>query len=148
MARWKTDLPMTDEDDACCDEGDVVFDNGECWFYGTVEDDRLIIHDFTALDKELIRARSGVGRRACEALRPYFSEIVANGVGELPEEGGPFLEQPAFLFWRAMLVEGLVDAIIPTFHDRGIDRHNLREEHRTPLGVFVPADGLLPERLP
>jgi hypothetical protein len=139
---------MTDEDDACCDEGDVVFDNGECWFYGSVEGGRLTIHDFTAIDETLVRARSGIGRRACEALRPYFNEIVANGVGEMPADAGPYLEQPAFLFWRAMLVEGLVDSIIPTFHNGSIDRINISEEHRTPFGVFVPADGLMLESRP
>lgn len=140
--RWKDSLPMTDEHAACVDEGDVVFDNGECWFYGTVEGDRLVIHDLIAVDKSMIRGRTGVGRRACEAIRPFFAEIVASGVGEDPEHAGPLPMQPPFLFWRAMLVEGLVDAIIPTFHDRGIDRGNLFDEHVTSLGTFVPADGL------
>jgi hypothetical protein len=143
---WRENLPMTDEDDACIDEGDVVFDNGECYFYGTVEGDRLVIHDFVATDKNLAGARTGVGRRACESLRPYFGEIVASGVGEDPNSVGPFIGQPPFLFWRAMLVEGLVDSIIPTFHDSSIDRGNLFAEHVTPLGIFVPGEGL--DRVP
>lgn len=148
MNDWKRDLPMTEDDDYCCDDGDVVFDNGECWFYGSVEGNRLVIHDFAAVDKKMIRGRSGIGRRACEAVRPYFSEIVASGVGEDPKHVGPYVEQPPFLFWRAMLVEGLIDMIIPTFHDRSIDRGNMDIEHRTPLGTFIPSEGLSLERKP
>lgn len=148
MQDWRDALPMTEDDDACCDEGDVVFDNGECWFYGTVEGERLVIHDFAATDRTLAGGRTGIGRRACEMLRPYFAEIVASGVGDHPQDAGPYLTQRPFLFWRAMLLEGLVDSIIPTFHDRSIDIDNLFEEHHTPLGVFVPGDGIGPERIP
>lgn len=110
---WRGELPMRGSDDG--DENDFEFDDGAVWFFCTVDGNSLVIHDLAAIDPAMRRARSGLGRRTCERLRPYFGEIVAAGVGE-PDE--PLEQQKPFLFWKAMLDEGLVDEIRAGFHDR------------------------------
>jgi hypothetical protein len=113
MNCWLTDLPMV-TDPSFDDENDVAFDDGEVYFFATVVRKRLVIHEFVAKEPGLQGARTGLGRKTCETIRPYFREIVASGVGdEIP--GAPLEEQAAYLFWKAMLDEGLVDEVIPTY---------------------------------
>lgn len=110
---WQEELPMVVSEDGD-DENDFDYIDDEVRFFGTVNDDRLVIHDLVALDRTKRGARSGIGRRLCERLRPYFSEIVASGVGEpFYESRMPIPEQKPFLFWKSMLDEGLIDEIIP-----------------------------------
>jgi hypothetical protein len=107
---WRTDLPMNVSENGD-DENDFDYDDGDIYFFATVDGDRLVIHDLIAKDEANRQGRSGLGRRICETLRPYFGEIVASGVGEYPAEIDIEQQKP-FLFWKAMLDEGLIDMII------------------------------------
>lgn len=119
---WRTDLPMVVSENGD-DENDFDYDDGEIWFFSTVDGDRLVIHDLIALNPDNRQGRTGLGRRTCETLRPYFGEIVASGVGEPGGEIGIEQQKP-FLFWKAMLDEGLIDAIIPMGGDEVVRRDN------------------------
>jgi hypothetical protein len=112
---WKDHLPMEVYEDGD-DENDFAYDDGVVWFFGTVNDDRLVIHDLTVKDRGLRQARTGLGRLTCQKLRPHFNEIIASGVGEfIPDV--PIEEQKPYLFWKAMLDEELIDGIIPMYGD-------------------------------
>ncbi|NTF17659.1 hypothetical protein G6L37_04550 [Agrobacterium rubi] len=133
-------LPMRYAPDLFTEEEDVAFDDGHVYFHGSVYDQRLEIHDLLTHDRDLRGARTGLGRKAMDAIRPHFQTIVACQVGE---DTAPVPEQPAFLFWRRMLVDGLIDAISIGYGDCVITRDNVGEEIRSCYGTFNPSDGLI-----
>lgn len=132
-------IPMRYAPDMFCDDEDVAYDDGNVFFHGSVFDDKLEIHDLIATTRALRGARSGIGRKAMETVRPHFDTIVACQVGD---DESPIPEQPAFLFWRGMLVDGLVDAISVGYGDAVITRENIHDEIRTCYGSFVPSVGM------
>jgi hypothetical protein len=134
-----SELPMRYAPDLYHEDEDVAFDNGEIFFHGSVVGTRLDIHDLHANDRAMRGARSGIGRRAIAQVRPHFETIVARQVGD---DISPVLEQPAFLFWRSMLVEGLIDGIAVGYSDEIVTRENLHEPIETCYGTFIPSDGL------
>lgn len=144
MTTWPENLPLRYDIEGTygSDEEDVVFDNGEVFFFGSVYKGELHIHEFFALDKALQKARTGAGRRALEEVRPYFLSIsprqVATDLRENP--GMTVLEHPAFLFWRAMLGEGLVDRISLGYDEHQVTRENISDRISGTLGDFVPGE--------
>ncbi len=82
------------------DEDDLFYDDGHVWCLCTVQGDRVVLHDFVTKAAE--RGR-GHARRALEAIRLEFDQVVANGVED---------DSPAEAFWRRMATEGLVDLMI------------------------------------
>lgn len=144
MQDWPETLRY-DPDASEDDEGDVLFDNGEVWFHGTVIGSTLHIHDLVAIDKNLQKARSGIGRRAMEQIRPLFDVISPRQVGtDLESKATDLSEHTAFLFWRAMLVEGLVDLISIGYDKDQVTRENLWDEREAWFGRYIPGEGLAP----
>lgn len=147
MQSWPETLPLRYDVDCQYgeeDEDDVLFDNGEVWFHGTIIGNELHIHELVAKDRNKQKARTGVGRRAMEEIRPYFEIIsprqVATDLREQPD--AEILDHQAFLFWRAMLVDGLVDVISVGYDQHQITRDNLMEQQVGSLGTFIPGEGL------
>jgi hypothetical protein len=139
MPRWPESLPLRYAPEQFCDDDDVAYDDGNVWFHGTVTEGMLEIHDLVATDKSKQRARTGIGRAALQSLRPHFEEIVARQVGD---DECHIARHPAFLFWRKMLVEGLIDGIAVGYAEDLITRENIHDEIATCYGTLVPSDGL------
>lgn len=145
MASWPESLPLRYDPEQFCEDDDVAYDDGDVWFHGTVTDNMLEIHDLVALDRSKQRARTGIGRAALQLLRPHFEQIVARQVGD---DECHIASHPAFLFWRQMLVEGLVDGIAVGYSECLVTRANIHDEIETCYGTMVPSDGLEGGRAP
>lgn len=139
MQSWPESLPLRYDPEQFSDDDDVAYDDGNVWFHGTVTEGLLDIHDLVALDKAMRRARTGIGRAAMQALRPHFEQIVARQVGD---DECHIARHPAFLFWRKMLAEGLIDGIAVGYSEHLVTRGNIHDEIETCYGTLVPSDGL------
>lgn len=139
MVSWPEYLPLGYDREQFFDDDDVAYDDGDVWFHGTVTGNMLEIHDLVAVDRCKRRARTGIGRFALQSLRPHFEQIVARQVGD---DECHIASHPAFLFWRQMLVEGLVDGIAVGYSERLVTRDNIHDEIETCYGTMVPSDGL------
>lgn len=139
MRELPATLPMRYAPDLFDDEEDVAYDDGDVFFHGSVYGRSLEIHDLIANARDLRGARTGVGRKALQTVRDHFDHILACQVGE---DTAPILEQPAFKFWRRMLIDGLVDGISIGYANCVVTRENFHEEAHSIYGSFIPADGL------
>lgn len=145
LRRLPASLPMRYAPDLFDDDEDVAYDDGRVFFHGSVYGQHLEIHDLIATDKALRGGRSGIGRLAMKAVRPHFDRITACQVGD---DTAPIIDQAAFLFWRRMLVDGLVDGISIGYGGSVITRDNMHEEIATCYGTFVPTDGMVELAIP
>jgi hypothetical protein len=145
--KWLGEMPDLTELPMDYQHGDehFRFDNGELWAVISVCDGAATIHEFYAHDQSLADARTGIGRRALELLRPHFTHVMAGGVGDPnvvdPETGEKsYAVQPSFLFWRGMLRDGLVDEIDLMICGTSVTREMLGETFVTLTGVTVEPD--------
>ncbi len=139
MPHWPETLPLRYDPEQFSDDEDVAYDDGNVWFHGSVTEGLLEIHDLVALDRSMRGARTGIGRAAMQALRPHFDRIVALQVGD---DECHIARHPAFLFWRKMLAEGLVDGFAVGHAEHLVTRDNIHDEIVTCYGTMVPSDGL------
>jgi hypothetical protein len=136
-------LPITQDHPDVTEPNDWFFDDGHVAILMTIEGDVAVLHDVFAIDPEQREGRSGVGRRALGLLREGFREIVASGVGDPygddTEDSRPdYAVQPAFLFWRQMLREGLIDRIDFMICRTQMTRDDLTRQVRTGFCTIDP----------
>jgi len=140
-----TKLPLTQDHPDVTEPEDWWYDDGDVCILMTVRDDVAILHDVVAKNPSEVAARTGIGRKAMARLRDHFREIVASGVGD-PYAGSNYDQQPAFLFWRQMLREGLIDRISFIICGTEMTREELVRPVETMFCTVNPANEDIIER--
>lgn len=117
-------MPVEFNEDAEPEDNDWIYDDGDVYAEFTAcMDGRAAIHVLEATDSDNHGARKGIGRKAIKAFREHFPYIIASGVGDGHTEG--LLDNPAFLFWKKMLEEDLIDGIDLVGDNETLTRENI-----------------------
>ncbi len=117
-------MPVEFNEDAEPEDNDWLYNDGDVYAEFTAcMDGRAAIHVLEATDSDNHGARKGIGRKAIKAFREHFPHIIASGVGDGHIEG--LLDNPAFLFWKKMLEEDLIDGIDLVGDKETLTRENI-----------------------